>query len=195
VSQSLVLRTAPESAVTKDIGENIFLSDLGAEYKVFAFYYPSAMGDEGLEEGLRKLGALTGKNLFVNIGKLDDPSLNQIVTAFEIDSYPVVVVTATSELAGPDGEYLTAFARIDEGRLVGDPEKLVTLVQELYGLFLRGEIAAAMAKAKRKQRLEIVRAVAATIGRALKGLGGWVADRDVKVSVLEGKFELTKSES
>jgi len=193
MSHSLILRTAPDSAVTKDIGENVYLSGLSDDYKVFAFYYPSAMRDEDLEGALRGLGELTGKNLFVNIGKLDDPAFGMIVKAFGIDRFPVVVVTATNELAAPDGDYMTAYARIDESRLLADPPRLVTLVQELYGLFLRGDIAAAMAKARRKQRLEIVRAVGATIAGALKGLGGFVAERDVKVSLVEGSFELTRS--
>jgi hypothetical protein len=193
MTQSLILRTAPDSAVTKDIGDNVYLSDMSADYKVFAFYYPSPMRDEELEAALRGLGELTGKNLFVNLGKLDDPALAKIIKTFEIDRFPVVVVTATSEFAGVDGEALTAFVRIDEPHLVTDASRLVTLVQELFGLFLRGEIAAAMAKAKRKQRFEIVRAVAATVGRALKGLGGFVADRDIKISLVEGSFELTKS--
>jgi hypothetical protein len=193
LGHSLIFHTAPSPDVTKDIGDDVYLRDLSDEYKVFAFYYPSAMRDEALEEALRALGGLTGKNLFVNIGKLDDPSFDKIVGAFGIDRYPVVVMTATTELAGADGEHLTAFVRIDEGRLVNDPSRLVVLLQELYGLFLRGEIAAAMSKAKKKQRVEIVRAVGATIARALKSLGGFVADRDVKISLVEGSFELTKS--
>lgn len=191
--QSLILRTAPETAVTKDIGDNVYLSDLSDEYKVFAFYYPSAMRDEDLEDALRGLGDLTGKNLFVNIGRLDDPAFGRIVKTFEIDRFPVVVMTATRELAAADDEPLTAFVRIDDGRLVADPPRLVTLVQEVYGLFLRGDIARAMSKAERKQRLEVVRAVAAAIGGALKGVGGFVADRDVRISVIEGSFELTRS--
>jgi len=193
VSHSLVLRTSPDPAVTKDIGENVYLSELSDEYAVFAFYYPAAMHDEELEAALRALGDLSGKNLFVNLGRLDDPSFRTIVKTFDIRRYPVVVVTATNDLAGVEGEYLTAFVRLDEPRLVADPTRLVALVQEIYGLFLRGDIAAAMSKAKHKQRLEVVRAVAASIGRALRGLVGFVADRDVKVSLIEGSFELTKS--
>ncbi len=179
--------------VTKDIGDNVYLSDLRDEYKVFAFYYPSAMRNEELEASLRRLGELTGKNLFVNIGKLDDPSFGKVVKTFEIDQFPVVVMTATSDLAGTDGRCLTAFVRIDQRHLVNDPPRLVTLLEELCGLFIRGEIAAAIGKAKKKQRLEIARAVAAAIGDALKRLGGFVADRDLKISLVEGSFELTRS--
>jgi hypothetical protein len=179
--------------VEKDIGENVYLSDLDHDYKVFAFYYPQAMRDEAVEDALRGLGELTGKNLFVNIGKLDDPAFATIVKTFGIDTFPVVVMTATSDLAGGADEYLTAFVRIDDSRLVADPRRLVTLVQEVYSLFLRGEIASAMSKANRTQRLEIVKAVAASVGRALKGLGSFVAGRDFKVSLIDGSFELTKS--
>ena len=67
----------------KDLGENIFLRDLGSEYKVYAFYYPAAWSHEELEDKLRELGEQAGKNLFINIGKLNHPAHDEIVSRSE----------------------------------------------------------------------------------------------------------------
>ena len=190
---TLALTQDEGPGITKDIGENVFLSDLSDEYRVFAFYYPSAMRDEGLESALRGLGDLAGKNLFVNIGKLNDPSFAKIVEAFDIHAYPVVVVTATSDLAGAREDGVSFYVRIDDGRLLSDAEKTVELVQEIYTLFLRGDIAEAISGVKSKERTELLRAVANRIASGLRHLARFVADRDFKVSLVEGSFEMKKS--
>jgi hypothetical protein len=190
---SLTLVTDEGVGITKDIGENVFLSDLSDEYQVFAFYYPPPMPDEDLEAGLRSLGDLTGRNLLVNIGKLNDPSFAKIVKAFDIHDYPVVVVTATSDLAGAREDDVNFYVRIDDKRVLSDTARTVELVQEIYTLFLRGDIADAISKVKSKERAELIRAVARRIGSVLHHLAGFVADRDFKVSIVQGTFEMTKS--
>ena len=193
MTYSLVLTSDEDVGITKDIGENVFLRDLSDEYKVFAFYYSSAMRNEDLESALRSLGDLTGKNLFVNIGKLNDPGFEKIVKTFDIKSFPVVVVTATTDLAGARQDDVNVFVRIDDKLLLADSARTIKLVEELYSLFLRGEIADAVSKAKWKERSELVRAVAQRITAGLRHLAGFVGDRDIKVSLLKGSFELTKS--
>jgi hypothetical protein len=177
----------------RDVGENVFLSDLSDEYHVFALYYPSAMRDEALEAGLSGLGELTGKNVFVNIGKLNDPSYEKIRKAFEIQTYPVVVVTATADLAAVGGGGSSVYVRIDDGRVLADTARAVQLVQEVSMLFLGGEVADAIAKSKSQERKELLRALGSRIGSALQKVAGFVADRDFKISLVQGSFEITKS--
>ena len=193
MTYSLVLRPPLETVPTRAIGENVFLADLSSEYKVFAFYYPTAMRSPELETGLRSLGDLTGTNLFVNMGKLDDPALGKITTLFEIHKYPVIVLTATAELGGVPEHGISTYVRLDNGKLLADATRTVTLVQEIYGLFLRGDVADAISKAQWTQRTELLRAVAARITGGLIALGGFVADRDIKISLTQGSFELSKS--
>lgn len=193
MTYSLVLKEHQDGGVTKDIAENVFLHGLSDEYKVFAFYYPSAIRNEPLEDALRGLGDLTGRNLLVNIGKLNDPAFGRVVKAFEIKKYPVVVVTATKDLAGPPDENVNVYVRIDNDRLLADPPRATQVIQEIFGLFLRGEIADAISKAKWKQRSELARAVGNRVTAGLRHLAHFVAERDFKVSVLGGSFELTKS--
>ncbi len=192
MSYSLVLKEQ-DVGVTKDIGDNVFLRDLSDEYKIFVFYYPSAIRNEGLEEGLRGLGELTGSNLFVNIGKLNDPALSKIVKAFDIRTFPAIVVTSTADLGGDAEDHVNVFVRLDDERLLSDAERTTELLAEIYGLFLRGDIAAAVSKARRTERTEIIRAVATKLASGLRHIGGFVADRDIKVSLVEGSFELTRS--
>ena len=71
------------------MGDNVFLANLPTDYKVFLFYYPSVIANEDLENGLRKLGDMTGKNLFVNFGLLNDPNYSIIQKTFQIKSFPV----------------------------------------------------------------------------------------------------------
>ncbi len=189
MAYELVIQEAPG----KDVGDNVFLQNLPAEYKVYLFYYPGAMPDERLEKALRNLGEMTGKNLFVNIGRLNDPEHEKIVGRFEIKNYPVILITAVGSLAAPQGEFCSAYARLDSKRLLGSPERTVECVQELFNLFLRGEVAKAISQAKWKQRAELAAVLGRYITDALKGLKDFVASRDISISFLEGKFELKRS--
>src|ERR1700751_2069955 len=89
----------------KDIGENVFFDDLDTDYKVYLFYYPGAMADRDLESRLRKLADITGKNLFVNIGRLNDKRHGQIVQRFDVKKYPVIILTAEATLASSADEH------------------------------------------------------------------------------------------
>jgi len=178
---------------TKDIGENVFFGDLDLDYKVYAFYYPGAMPNEVLEKGLRNLGEQTGKNLFVNIGRLDDPEYSKIAKAFELRNLPAIVVTAVADLASADNEYLTAYARLDGKNLLKSADKTIQCLQKLFDLFIRGEVSGAIRQAKWRQRVELLAVVGKTFTEGLKSLGSFVADRDISFSLVEGKFELKRS--
>jgi len=193
MSYQLVFVQRPvEGEKTKDVGENVFLVDLPADYKVYAFYYPGDMGNEVLEERLRTLGHSTGKNLFVNIGQLNDPQFDKIVERFDIKKFPVIVVTAIDALASPAGEYLTAYARLDSEHLLNSPDRATKCVQELFNLFLKGNIREAMSHARWQQRKELLIILGNFIAGALKPVGDLIFKRDISISLLEGKFELKK---
>lgn len=178
--------------VAKDIGDNVFLRDLPAEYAVFLFYYPSAMPDDELEEALTGLGELAGKNLLVNIGRLNDPEFARVVKLFEIGAYPVVVITAAGHLAASADGSLSAFVRLDDKNLLSDPVRTADVAQRIFTLFLTGEVAKALSTAKSVRRKEGLRAVLNVITRALAPVAHFFADRDIAVSLATGTFELKK---
>jgi len=188
----LILAEKPaEGKIDKDVGENVFFADLPAEYKVYAFYYGGAMANETLVDRLRTLGELAGKNLFVNLGHLNDPKYDEIQKRFEIQKFPVIIVTAIDALASPAGEYLTAFVRL-EGKLLDSPDRTIECVQELFNLFLQGKVSEAMCHAKWQQRKELLNGLTSFFAGALKSLKEFVFERDISISILTGKFELKK---
>ena len=192
MSYRLVLTEKP-AVEAKVVGENVFFDDLPPSCKVYLFYYAGAMRNIPLEEGLRNLGEMTGQNLFVNIGRLDDPKFDEISRRFEIGTFPVVVITAVSDLASLVNEYLSAYARIDSKHLTASPEKTVQCAQEVFNLFLRGKVAAALGNAKSTQRKELLKWLGGLVTGVLKPILKFIEERDITFSLVEGKFELKKS--
>ena len=179
--------------VDRDIGDNVFLVDLPSRYPCYAFYYPGAMPDRELEEALRRLGDQTGQNLFVNIGRLNDPAYGKIAKLFNIRRTPVIVLTAIAPLAAPEGTDLNAYVRLDSANLLASRERTLQCINEVFTLFLKGDIAKAVSKGKLKQRAELLRIVGSCVNTALGSVWDFVADRDLSVSVFEGRFELKRS--
>jgi hypothetical protein len=183
-----------DSGAAKGVGSRFF-TDLPQEYKVFLLYYRAAMPDRDLEDQLVELGKNAGKNLFVNLGSTKDPNFAMISRRFfaPSQSFPVVIMTAVHDLASPLNEYVTAFVRLDSKQLLSSPEKTVQCAEKLFNLFIQGDVAKAISSAKWTERAALAGAVFNVLGNALKAVGGFMASRDISVSVLEGKFELKRS--
>jgi hypothetical protein len=192
MSYQLVFTEKP-TGVLKAVGENVFLDDLSPSYKVYLFYYAGSMPNRPLEDGLRNLGESTGQNLFVNIGKLDDPKFDSIANRFEISIFPVIVITAVSDLASLVNAYLSAFARLDSKHLINDPDKTLQCAQEVFNLFLRGKVAEALSNAKSTQTKELLKWLGGLVTGVLKPMLKFIEERDITFSLVEGKFELKKS--
>jgi hypothetical protein len=191
VSYSLVLSQAT-NAESKDTGENTFLEALPDQYPVYIFYFPSELGNEQIESNLRSLGESTGANLYVNLGKLNDPSFEKIVRAFGIKSFPVVVVTATADLAGPPDSDVNSYVRL-QGSLLKNPEDATAIIEKVYLLFLQGDIERALRQVTAKQIQHVAQIVGRVLVRALKSIGNYIANHDISVSFVVGKFEVKKS--
>jgi hypothetical protein len=195
MSYELVLTDPPPSAESaeKDFGENILFSDLSPDYRVYALYFAAEPPDRALEEALRNFGGRTGKNLMIYYGSEADPLLDKIEERFGIKPHPVIVVTALPELASPVDDYVTTYARLESKQLLKSPERTVACLQEIYHLFLHGDVAEAISSAKWKERAELASAVTGVIGKALKAVGGFLAERDFVIGCALGKLELKRS--
>jgi len=191
MSYHLVFTSPAES--TKKVGENVFFSNLTKDYKVYAFYYPGASRNPALESALRTLGEQAGNNLFVNIGRLDDPEFDRVTRKFEIKKYPVIIMTAIASLASPTGQDVTTYARLDGDSLFSSAAKTVECAQEIFNLFMQGKIADAISKAKWTQRKELILALAHHFTNAIKSIGEFIGNHDISFSLAEGKLELKKS--
>jgi len=171
----------------------VFLKDLPDDYKVFLLYFRAAMPNRPLEDGLTQLGDNTGKNLLVNFGSAADDDYDLIVGRFNITQFPVIIMTAIPDLASPAGAEWTAYAKLDSKELLKSPERTVECAEKLFNLFMQRKIVEAISQAKWSERSAMASAVLHVIGDGLKAVGGFLANRDISVSVLEGKFELKHS--
>jgi hypothetical protein len=187
----LVLSEREESA-TRDVGENVFLDQLPSDYPIYLFYYPSAMPNEDLETALRRLGEITGQNLFVNIGRLNDPRYRDIARRFKIKPLPVIIMTGIDKLASPPEDFFTAFVRIDSKGLLASPDLTVQCLQKMYNLFIEGRISETMKEFKKDRRDVVIIRLKGILSNALKGLWDLVKDLDVSFSIIDGKFEVKR---
>ena len=178
---------------TKEVGENVFFDNLPSQYEVFILYYPGAMPNEELESALRNLGNITGENLFVNIGRLNDPNYKKIANKFDIRNLPVIIVTAIDKLASPPTEFSTAFVKIDSKRLLNSPNLAIECLQTLFNLFIDEKISEAISQAKHAERDALISHLKGIITDALNGMRKFLGERDIIVSLAEGKFELRRS--
>ena len=172
--------------VTRDVGENVFFDNLPSDYKVFIFYYPAPMPNEDLESALRNLGNIAGKNLFVNIGWLNDDKYDTITKLFDIKNFPVIIVTAIDKLASPPTEFSTAFVKIEDKRLLNSTNLAIECVQTVFNLFIQGKISEAMSQVKRYER-------GALISHLLKGMRKFLDERDIIFGIGAFRFELKRS--
>lgn len=185
----------PSEEGSKDIGENVFLDSLSYDYKVYLFYYPGALPNVDLEEKLRYFGNITGNNLFINIGLLNDPKYYKIQNIFQIKDLPVIVLTASNGLASLESNncHFTAYVKIDNKNLLKSVDSTIECIEGLFNLFIAGKISGAINQAKHENSEMIIFSIQTYVKNALKVLGKFLSDRDITVSLFEGKLELKKA--
>jgi len=185
----LVLTERPIEG-SKIVGENVFLENLPRDCKVYLFYYPGAVLDEDLENRLRELGKITNRNLFVNIGRLNDPKYETIARIFDITNLPVIVMTANDTLASPPDEFLTVYARLDSKKLLESPERTIECVHQIFNLFIQGKVSKAIVQPGRTRRDEMMSRLAGLLINTLKSVGRYLNERGIMFSFAGVKFEL-----
>jgi hypothetical protein len=168
----------------KDSGENILLGNLPIDYKVYLFYYSGVAKNKELEDladHLREFGEISGKNLFVNIGELDDPQYNLISEKFNIRSFPVIIITAKDQLASSIDFPYTAYIRIDGKRISDSAISTLELVQQLFNLFIQKKICEAMKQNRRDRILYHTKKLILGVSSKLKV---FIKEEDISISLL-----------
>jgi hypothetical protein len=189
MAYQLVL-TEPASEGTKDVGKNVFLNNLPATSKVYLLYYPGAAINRDLEGRLKKLGESTGTNLFVNIGRLNDPNYEKISKRFNIEKLPAIVITAIEELASAKTEPSTAYVRLDSKNFLNSPDSVMECVQKVFNLYLAGEVSKAMSQGARAEFLANLKRIVLI---PLRGIKGFLEESDISISLITGTFSLKRS--
>jgi hypothetical protein len=180
----------PSAKRAKIVGENVFLNNLPVTSRVYLLYYPGANVDKELERRLRKLGKDTSTNLFVNIGKLNDPNYRKIAKKFDIKSLPVIIITGVEELASAKQEPATAFVKLDSKNLLNSPDSLMECVQKVFNLYVEGEVSKAMSLGGRTAFLSNLKKI---VMIPLLGIKGFLEKRDITVSLITGTFSIKRS--
>ena len=176
----------------KALGEDIFLYDMPQDCKVYMLYYPGALPDEELEKGMRNLGNISGKNLFVNIGRLDEPNYDTIASKFGIKRLPVIIVTAYDQLAYDPIGQTTAFIKLDDRRLLNSPQLTIDSLQTIFNLFIQGNIYEAIKQANADSRAVLISDIAKLTSSLLNKIGNIFKDFEISISLLGGKLELKR---
>jgi hypothetical protein len=171
------------------VGDSVFLSNLPTNPKIFAFFYRGAADTSEVEKQLRALGQRTGDNLFVNIASQADPDYDKAEKRFGIRRWPVIVVTAISPLAAtPEGD--NAFVRLDNKPLFAKPEELVRTVEELFNLFVGGQIGHAIVTGWTQQGKASLLAAAERVWSVVQPVIKWLGKRDFAFEFAGAKIEV-----
>jgi len=186
MAYQLVL-SEPTTEPEKDVGKNVFLDNLPDQYRVYLLYYSGSSVNKELESRLQKLGKDTGKNLFVNISKRNDPNYRKIVSKFGIKGLPAIVITGIDELASAKDEPSTAYVRLDSEKLLGSPDSAMACVEKIFNLYIQGKVAKAMSKGSRTQFLGRLKEIVMV---PLRGIKGFLEDRDISISLITGVLTL-----
>lgn len=191
MAYDIVFVEKPEPGRARGV-DSVFLSDLPTNPKVFAFLYRGAADTSEVEGALRALGERTGDNLFVNIGSQADPDYDKAEKCFRISRWPVIVVTAISPLAAtPEGD--NAFVRLDSRSLFDKPEELVRTVEQLFNLFLGGNIARAVVTEWIAGGQAALRAAAERVWSVVRPVITWLSERDFAFEAAGVKIEVKES--
>lgn len=178
----LVLSEPPEPDVLDDRGfDTVFFDNLPSDHKVYVLYYPGISLNKELAEKLESFGELAGKNLFVNIGRIDDPNYRTVVKKFGIRNFPTIIVTALDNLASPPTEYSTAYVKIDNKNLLNSTDLAFQLLEKIYNLFIDEKISEAMSATNKQIRKSRLNSLKDSI---LKGLGNY----EFYVDTIIGRF-------
>lgn len=185
---ALVL-SEPSDRMTRAIGENFFFDNLEFDYKVYLFCYPGTMPNEDLESKLRNVGDKTGKNLFVNIEKLDDSRCDTIKDKFEMSNLPVILITGIYSLASfNDKHHFSAVSvRIDDKKIINSGNLVIECMEMLFNLYIGGQITYLLNQTKNHQHDAVVSYLKKKVIGSLRG----IEEKEISISLLLGKFQIS----
>lgn len=176
-----------QKVTTKDIGKNVFFDNLKSGYNVYILYYPGVTGDKVLKQRLIEFGEQTGNNCFVNIAKLDDPNYNKVRKTFGINTFPTIIITATSDLSACPSEDITAYVRIDNKALLKSSDEAFSCIERVYNLFISREILQALRINNKEQlKAEILDLFKKSLGK----INGFLKEWDINFCFVSGTLEL-----
>jgi hypothetical protein len=142
---TLVIRNTSPPPVGAIVDRNVRLRGVPDDCRVYAFVFRQSKLDSRIKGELEAIGEEAGLNLFVGLWDMSDPNYIKMNEIFSLGKLPAVIMTADSSLSTVSDTENT-FVRIDDERLLEKPEEFSVLINQLYNLFLRGDITNAIKK-------------------------------------------------
>ena len=189
---TLVIRNTSSPPTGRIVDRNVRLRGVPDDCRVYSFVFRQSQIDSRIKTELHAIGDESGLNLFVGLWDMSDPNYIKMNEIFNLGKLPAVIMTADSSLSTvSDTE--NAYVRIDDERLLDKPEEFTKLINELYNLFLRGDVT----KAIRKTHSTQISILLSNLLKEIKTAIGEVASKiienyNIKFEIGPFKAELTK---
>ncbi len=176
--------------VTREVVPELKLaSEVPNDCKTYVFYVPGMIDYQTLKDALQKYGGAAGKNIFVGLWRLDAEPYQEILRYFNIRKGPAVVISGKSIFSTDEQQPpQTAFARIDNPKLLNDLPKVSECITETCNLFIEGKIKEALSNARKDQ-------FNASLGQYLRKINekvsNFLKDRSITFDVSKGQIILS----
>lgn len=186
----------PNAALFKAVVSDLKLaSEVPSDSEVYIFYIPGITTLPELSNTLISWGKTTGKNAFVGLLSSDAPDYKTIVSYFNVKKSPAIIISAAPAFASDNEKAATtAYARIDNLRMLSNQAEITECIQEIYNLFIQNKMKEAISTAKKegfKKNLKFY------LGKlkddAGKAVNEFFKTHDVNIDVFKGKIVITPS--
>jgi len=186
----------PNTALFKAVVSDLKLaSEVPSDSEVYIFYIPGITTLPELSNTLISWGKTTGKNAFVGLLSGDAPDYKTIISYFNVKKSPAVIISGAPAFASDDEKAATtAYARIDNLRMLSNQAKITECIQELYNLFIQNKVKEAISTAKKegfKQNFKYY--LGKVKDEAGKAVNEFFKTHDVNIDVFKGKIVISPS--
>jgi hypothetical protein len=89
--------------------------------------------------------------------------------------------------------YVRKYVRLDKRDLMGSINSTIRSVETLFSLFINRKIYEATTESKRNQREAVISHLTDMATSELRSIGKFLWNKDISVSLAEGRFELKSS--
>ncbi len=186
----------PNAALFKAVVSDLKLaSEVPSDSEVYIFYIPGITTLPELSNTLISWGKTTGKNAFVGLLSGDAPDYKTIVSYFNVKKSPAVVISAAPAFASDSEKAATtAYARIDNLRLLSNQAEITECIEEIYNLFIQSKVKEAISTAKKEGFKENLKFYLGKLkDDAGKAINEFFKTHDVNIDVFKGKIVISPS--
>jgi hypothetical protein len=186
----------PNAALFKAVVSDLKLaSDVPSNSEVYIFYIPGITTLPELSNTLISWGKTTGKNAFVGLLSSDAPDYKTIISYFNVKKSPALIISATPAFASDtEKAATTAYARIDNLRMLSNQAEITECIQEIYNLFIQSKVKEAISTAKKEGFKENLKFYLGKLkDDAGKAVNEFFKTHDVNIDVFKGKIVITPS--